>query len=49
MAGAGGFEPAPHGFGVGVSKCDTSRMLIFSKFLQSFETELVPIDAFMIL
>ena len=30
MAGAGGFEPATHGFGVAIGNFDTSRMLAFS-------------------
>ena len=38
VAGAGGFEPATHGFGVGVSKCDTSRMLAFSELFGCLET-----------
>ena len=37
MAGAGGFEPATHGFGVDVGKWTTSRMPAFSEICGHLE------------
>lgn len=38
MAGAGGFEPATHGFGVDMGKRVTSRTLAFSELFGCLET-----------
>ena len=38
MAGAEGFEPATHGFGVDMGKRVTSRTLAFSEFFGCLET-----------
>ena len=52
MAGAGGFEPATHGFGVAMGKFDTSRMLAFLekfKLFESISKKSKMIDAFLML
>ena len=38
LAGAGGFEPATHGFGVDMGKRVTSRTLAFSELFGCLET-----------